>query len=150
MRTRTTLLLVAVVFLSTALYVSWSQHHIDAAGGSYAQSPDGKWFAEIHDGYSDTHQRHYAIIQLWDLTKYPRLENGRNNHLGKTPTVRLEFPQIFNARDHECDVTWASDSSSFTIPIKALSGTSSDDNPTQRRFRYDLSTDTFSLESAAH
>jgi len=142
------LMKITLLFLLAVLVSSCSKHHVDEAGGAYAYSPDGKWMAEISDGYSKTHQLPYAIVRLWDLKKYPSLKDGIRSYSGKASTVRFEFPQSFQARDSDCSVSWETNSLGFSIKFSALAGSSTSGKPNLRRFRYELSTDTFSMGPA--
>jgi hypothetical protein len=134
-----------ILLLLTVLVSSCSKHHVDEAGGAYAYSPDGKWMAEISDGYSKTHKLPYAVVRLWDLKKYPSLKDGIRSYSGKAATVRFEFPQSFQARDSDCSVSWETNSLSFSVKFSAVSVSSTSE---VRRLHYDLSTDTFLLGRA--
>ena len=134
------------LFLLVAVFCSCSNDHVVEAGGAYANSPDGKWMAEIYDGYSKTHRLPYAIIRLWDLKKYPSMTDGIYSYSGKSPTVQLEFPQRFFARDSNCKVTWETNSLAFFISYDGDSGSSTNSNLKPRRFQYNLLTDIFSVE----
>lgn len=134
--------------LLAVLVASWIKNSVDEAGGAYAYSPDGKWLAEISDGYSKTHKLPYAVVKLWDLKKYPGLKSGIRWNIGKASTVRFEFPQNFRARDSECNVSWETNSLSFAVTFRAAAGSSTFETSSLRRFRYDIPTDTFSLETS--
>ena len=137
-----------LLLLLAVLVFSCSNDHVKEGGGAYAYSPDGKWMAEISDGYSNTHNLPYAVVQVWDLEKYPSLKDGIHTYLGKASTIRFEFPQRFNARDSACSVNWETNSLGFFIKLSACPGSSTSRTPSPRRFRYDLLTDTFSMGSA--
>jgi len=136
-----------LLLLGALVFTSCSKHHVNEAGGAYAYSPDGKWMAQITDGYSEMHKLPYAVVRLWDLKKYPSLRDGVRSYSGKAPTVRLEFPQSFQARDSDCSVSWQTNSMSFSIRFSAVSGFSRSGIPSVRRLNYDLLTDTFSLRA---
>lgn len=136
-----------LLLLLTVLVSSCGNNHVDEAGGAYAYSPDGKWLAEISDGYSETHKSPYAVVKLWDLKKYPSLKDGIRSDSGKASTARFEFPQKFYARDSKCDVSWETNSLGFSIDFEATAGSSTTEALSPRRFHYDLSTDTFSMEA---
>jgi hypothetical protein len=100
------------------------------------------------DGHSKIHQKSYAVVQLWDLNKYPSLRSGGGYRGGKASTVRLEFPQSFQARDPKCRVSWATNSTEFFVVFASNASTQAVNR--LRRFRYDLAADVFSLGAAPH
>jgi hypothetical protein len=120
------------------------RNHISKSGGSYKYSPDGRWLAEISDGYSKSNNRKYAVIELWDVNKYPSMKNHIRLPLWKVRTAGFEFPQNIDARSSECNVVWTDDSSKFYINFVAESPT----NTKHRQFEYDLKTDQFELNDS--
>lgn len=141
-----TILVTASVLATAAIMWCLLGSDLREAGGAYAVSPDGRWFAEICDANSKVHKKSFAVILLWDLKKYPSLRDGGSFTAGRAPTVRLEFPQAFSARDEECNLTWATNSTEFFIEFRSITSTSYD-GP-HRRFRYDLGANVFSLSTA--
>ena len=148
MKTNSIVMLVTAAILATAaiMWALFGGSHLDEGGGAYAVSPDGRWLAEISDAHSKVHKKSFAAIRLWDLNKYPTLRGGVRYYGSKAPTVRLEFPQTFLARDEKCNVGWATNSTEFFVEFESSV-------PTQvvqhlRRFRYDLGADVFSLSTA--
>ena len=113
---------VALVALGAVGALVASRCHIKEGGGAFAYSPDGNWLAEISDGYSKAHQRPYAVVRMWDIKKYPSLKDGIQFDFGKSPTIQLEFPQAFHARDDKCRVTWQTNSSRFFIEFLGSPG----------------------------
>jgi len=138
--------MLATAVISATVAIMWTScGHLGLGGGAYAVSPDGRWLAEISDAHSKVHERSFGVIRLWDLAKYPSQRRGVSYYGNKAPTVRLEFPQVFRARDEKCKVNWATNSSEFFIEFE--SGVSSQGFRQARRFRYDLGADVFSLST---
>lgn len=144
------LMKLTLLLLLTVLLSSCSKHHVKEVGGTYGYSPDGKWMAQINDGYSETHKLPYAVVRLWDLRKYPSLKDGTRfpSYSGKAATVRFEFPQDFQARDSACNLSWETNSLGFSITFRSPSYPITSGTTNLRSFHYDLSTDTFSLARA--
>jgi hypothetical protein len=148
MKKFSTILLVTASILATAAMMwAWlGRRDLDEGGGAYAVSPDGRWLAEISDANSKVHKKSFAVIRVWDLREYPSLRNGVRYYGSKAPTVRLEFPQTFQARDEMCKVSWATNSTEVFIEFQ--SSVSAQTGQPLRRFRYDLGADVFSLSTA--
>jgi len=135
------------IMLAAAIMLTWfGRSDLDEGGGAYAVSPDGRWLAEIDDANSRVHDKSFAAIRLWDLNKYPSLRGGVRFYWGKAPTVRLEFPQSFQARDEKCNVNWKTNSTEFFVEFESNASTQAVHE--LRRFRYDLAADVFSLSTA--
>jgi hypothetical protein len=130
---------------AATMLASCGGSHLDEAGGAYGVSPDGRWLAEINDAHSKVHGRSFAVIRLWDLGKYPSLRSCGGYRGGKAPTAQLEFPQVFQARDPGCKVSWATNSTEFFVEFESAAATKAVHS--LRRFRYDLAADVFSLSS---
>ncbi len=132
------LLFLAAVFTFFADFTT--NIRVDEAGGAYAFSPDHRWKAEISDGVCEDNKQNYAIVQLWDLEKYPSSENGISFPAGKKPEIKLVFPQDFHARDAKCDVSWVSPDV-FKIEFES--------DGQLKKFQYDISTRNFELNNFA-
>ncbi len=131
-------LFLAAVFMFFADFTT--DIRVDQAGGAYAFSPDRRWMAEIWDGVCEENGKNYAVVQLWDVEKYPSLKNGISLPAGKKPEIKLVFPQDFHARDSKCDVSWVSPQV-FKIVFES--------DGRMKKFEYDTSTDDFELSNLA-
>ena len=133
----------SAIMVAAAIMLVWSgRSDLGGGGGAYAVSPDGHWLAEIDDANSRAHHKSFAVIQLWDLNSCHSITARRCTRFywGKAPTVRLEFPQTFHARDENCNVKWETNSTEFFVEFES--------NASTRRFRYNLAADVFSLSIA--